>query len=39
MGKRKISEKELKNIIGAGKFSYSFNSNKKQSAQEKNNKK
>jgi hypothetical protein len=28
MGKRKISEKELKQIIGAGKFSYSFNSKK-----------
>jgi hypothetical protein len=30
MGKRKISEQELKKIIGAGKFSYSFSSNKKE---------
>lgn len=30
MGKRKISEEELKNIVGAGKFGYSFNYNKNQ---------
>ncbi len=34
MGKRKITEKELKSIIGAGRFSYSFNSNKKKNTKE-----
>lgn len=28
MGKRAISEEDLKKLIGSGKFSYSFNSNK-----------
>ena len=37
MGKRKIDEEELKKIIGAGKFSYSFNSRKNK--EEKSNKK
>lgn len=34
MGKRKISEEDLKSIIGAGKFGYSFNYNKNKNQKE-----